>query len=316
MFIPIIFCLLLSFFPLENIHAVGNKDISSSEKNDIVSAELTEELPGQPAITRAEQVMKALAAAYPRQIDQVEFRNNDWAVFLRGHWFYFADGKILREDLIANAASFNRHPFYSYPAELPAWKPPTPEQEERYRNFVKNRTANPPKRSPLFFDDLWRIHDRNEALSRMQTFRLFGKNIIVHYLILEELALVEEHILAAGKKDSKVQKWIDTVDIAETWNWRIIAETQSRSFHSYGLALDFLPKKLEQHSYWVWTTREREDWWNVPYSERYHPPDAVIKAFEKFGFTWGGKWNEYDTMHFEYRPEILILNGISPETRR
>ena len=298
MLIPVIFCL-LSFFPLESIHAFGNNDTVFEQSS-----------------ASAEQVMKALAAAYPQQIDRVEFRNNDWAVLLRGSWYYYAEGKLLPENLIASAENFTAHPFYAYPAELPEWEAPTPEQEERYRAFVRNRTENPPRRSPSFFDDLWRVHNRDEAYSRLQLFRLFGKNIVVHYLILEELALIEELILEAGRADPIVQNWIDTVDIAETWNWRNIAETQSRSYHSYGLALDFLPKKLEQPSYWLWTTRDREDWWNVSYSERYHPPDAVIKAFEKYGFTWGGKWDEYDTMHFEYRPEILILNGLYPETRR
>jgi hypothetical protein len=36
-------------------------------------------------------------------------------------------------------------------------------------------------------------------------------------------------------------------------------------------------------------------------------PDAVVAAFERHGFVWGGKWLFFDTMHFEYRPEILIL---------
>jgi hypothetical protein len=39
----------------------------------------------------------------------------------------------------------------------------------------------------------------------------------------------------------------------------------------------------------------------------------VVKAFEAFGFLWGGKWMTYDTMHFEYRPEILILSNM-PQT--
>ena len=39
------------------------------------------------------------------------------------------------------------------------------------------------------------------------------------------------------------------------------------------------------------------------------PPDSFIEAFERRGFVWGGKWFYYDTMHFEYRPEILALNG-------
>jgi hypothetical protein len=35
-----------------------------------------------------------------------------------------------------------------------------------------------------------------------------------------------------------------------------------------------------------------------------------------YGFIWGGKWLFFDTMHFEYRPEILILSGMPPEIRR
>ncbi|MDR1839603.1 MAG: M15 family metallopeptidase, partial [Treponema sp.] len=45
-------------------------------------------------------------------------------------------------------------------------------------------------------------------------------------------------------------------------------------------------------------------------------PQKVIKIFETYGFIWGGKWLFFDTMHFEYRPEILIFNGMPPEARR
>jgi hypothetical protein len=36
----------------------------------------------------------------------------------------------------------------------------------------------------------------------------------------------------------------------------------------------------------------------------------VIKAFEDEGFIWGGKWEQYDNMHFEYRPEMHELNRL------
>jgi hypothetical protein len=39
--------------------------------------------------------------------------------------------------------------------------------------------------------------------------------------------------------------------------------------------------------------------------------EQVMKAFEAYGFIWGGKWMFYDTMHFEYRPEILLLSNMS-----
>jgi hypothetical protein len=35
-------------------------------------------------------------------------------------------------------------------------------------------------------------------------------------------------------------------------------------------------------------------------------PWEIVEVFEKHGFISGGKWYHYDTMHFEYRPELLL----------
>jgi hypothetical protein len=45
----------------------------------------------------------------------------------------------------------------------------------------------------------------------------------------------------------------------------------------------------------------------VPYEQRWMVPTSVVEAFERHGFVWGGKWLFFDTMHFEYRPEVLLL---------
>lgn len=34
-------------------------------------------------------------------------------------------------------------------------------------------------------------------------------------------------------------------------------------------------------------------------------PRAIVRIFEAHGFIWGGAWYHYDTMHFEYRPELI-----------
>ncbi|MGC1959145.1 MAG: M15 family metallopeptidase, partial [Pseudolabrys sp.] len=34
-------------------------------------------------------------------------------------------------------------------------------------------------------------------------------------------------------------------------------------------------------------------------------PIEIVRIFEKQGFIWGGYWYHFDTMHFEYRPELL-----------
>ena len=266
---------------------------------------------------RAEQVVKALFAAYPRQIERVEFRNGDWAVLMRDRWFYFAGGRMLPEALLPNAANYNPQPFYNYRKELPPWREPSPEEAARFSSMASNRSRSPLRRSPHFFDALWRIHNREESYQRVKTIRFLGSSINVHYLIMENLALVEEHILAAARTDSQVQAWVNNLNVLEGWNWRDIAETQSRSFHAYGLAVDLLPRSLGgMETYWLWAVDRRADWWNISYNGRYHPPAAVIDAFEKYGFIWGGKWLFFDTMHFEYRPEILILSGMPLETRR
>ena len=36
---------------------------------------------------------------------------------------------------------------------------------------------------------------------------------------------------------------------------------------------------------------------------------SIVDAFQKHGFVWGGKWLFFDTMHFEYRPELLGMSG-------
>jgi hypothetical protein len=83
------------------------------------------------------------------------------------------------------------------------------------------------------------------------------------------------------------------------------------------LAVDIMPKSYGgKETYWLWASNRKADWWNISYNERYHPPAAVIKAFETYGFIWGGKWLYFDTMHFEYRPEILILSEMPPDTKR
>jgi hypothetical protein len=80
------------------------------------------------------------------------------------------------------------------------------------------------------------------------------------------------------------------------YNCRTVADTGGPSMHSWGAAIDI---NAAYAHYWLW----------------HHggPPNAIpaeiIDIFERHGFIWGGKWSHYDTMHFEYRPELV--NGPS-----
>ncbi|MDR0410896.1 MAG: M15 family metallopeptidase [Treponema sp.] len=278
----------------------------------------TEVSPAQAqAGSRGEEVMKAFAAAYPDRIGSAEFRNEDWAVPVYGEWFYYAGGRLLPEELRSTAVNYDPQPFYAYHTELPEWEPPDNASVARFKNAVNRRHERPSRRSYRFFDALLRAEDRDEAYKRVKSIRLFGWNVLVHYSIMEELALVEERINASAENDPEVRQWLASISSLSGWNWRDIADTGSRSFHAYGTAVDIVMKPQPgKETYWLWSDQKGEDWWNVNYNNRLHPPNAVVKAFEAYGFVWGGKWLFFDTMHFEYRPEIFILNRLPMEKEK
>ena len=87
------------------------------------------------------------------------------------------------------------------------------------------------------------------------------------------------------------------VPSAGTYNCRVIAGTRRRSMHSYGAAIDI---NVAKSDYWM---NGHAVGGRYPYKNRI--PWEIVQIFEKHGFIWGGKWYHYDTMHFEYRPEIL-----------
>lgn len=81
---------------------------------------------------------------------------------------------------------------------------------------------------------------------------------------------------------------------AGTFNYRVISGTKRLSTHAYGIAIDI---NTDFSDYWRWDK-------SMKYKNRI--PMEIVEIFENHGFVWGGKWYHYDTMHFEYRPELII----------
>ncbi|MDR0666004.1 MAG: SH3 domain-containing protein [Campylobacteraceae bacterium] len=82
---------------------------------------------------------------------------------------------------------------------------------------------------------------------------------------------------------------------AGTYMYRNIAGTNRLSMHAFGIAIDL---DVKYTNYWRWDIKTQKTYQNFL-------PQEIIDIFEKHGFIWGGKWQHYDTMHFEYRPELL-----------
>ena len=77
-----------------------------------------------------------------------------------------------------------------------------------------------------------------------------------------------------------------------TYNCRTVADTGEPSMHSWAAAIDINAAHAE---YWLWPRAASAN----------TLPVEIIEIFERHGFIWGGKWSHYDTMHFEYRPELV-----------
>ena len=89
------------------------------------------------------------------------------------------------------------------------------------------------------------------------------------------------------------------------YNCRPIAGTGRRSAHGYGIAIDIA---LKHAHYWRWSKPGPDG--KLAY--RNDIPPEIVNAFEAEGFIWGGRWYHYDTMHFEYRPELFPAPAVKP----
>lgn len=89
-------------------------------------------------------------------------------------------------------------------------------------------------------------------------------------------------------------------NIGGTFNFRKINGTNRLSMHSFGITIDI---NISESNYWQWDCACTNETGVRGFKNRI--PIALVLIFEKHGFIWGGRWKHYDTMHFEYRPELL-----------
>ena len=110
---------------------------------------------------------------------------------------------------------------------------------------------------------------------------------------------VDEHLRAVSAEIDALPEKIKRAayPIAGTYNCRAVADTGQPSPHGYGIAIDL---NTAFSDYWYWRPH------GGPILYRNRMPEEIVTIFEKHGFIWGGKWYHFDTMHFEFRPELLV----------
>jgi len=111
---------------------------------------------------------------------------------------------------------------------------------------------------------------------------------------------VSEALLKVSEELDEHPEWEKYLKSPGTFNWRAISGTGRLSAHCFGIAIDL---NVNYSEYWKWDNPNADENTDIIY--RNQIPQGIVDIFEKNGFIWGGKWYHYDTMHFEYRPELL-----------
>ena len=95
-------------------------------------------------------------------------------------------------------------------------------------------------------------------------------------------------------------------DQSSTFNWRKVRGSDRLSAHSYGMTIDICTKYSD---FWRWKNPGKEETDEITYVNRI--PKEIIRIFEKHGFISGARWYHYDTMHFEFRPDLILYSGMT-----
>lgn len=119
-----------------------------------------------------------------------------------------------------------------------------------------------------------------------------GHKVSFHRRAAPALARVASRLDALVRNDASLGRYLRS--LGGTFAARKIAGTEQTSAHAWGIAIDL---DTTMSDYW----RNQSG----PVVWRNRIPQSIVDAFEAEGFVWGGRWFHYDTMHFEYRPELF-----------
>ena len=265
------------------------------------------ELPDEPSYP-GEMEIRALAAAYPQRISAFGVRDGEWALRMDNRWYYWAGGALLPEDLRDRAAEYVGIRFYNYQLGEPHLRLVSPAMDRLLRHHDEVLETDTRLGSTEFLDNLYGVASSADGERQMVRVFFLGYVVRVHPWVAKPLQMVHREIMKRATVDQELSTWIDELRSINGYNWRTIAGTVRRSYHAYGMAVDLEPSTYNGHwTYWRWASENGVEWWTLPLEDRWHVPQAVIDAFESNGFIWGGKWLQFENIHFEYRPESIML---------
>ena len=229
--------------------------------------------------------VRALLTAYP---NYVKGYKNDSLMLADGTLMVYDDGR---------EKSFNQKLDDADPEDMFA--------------FIYDRTA----KKPSYLQDAGRsrcevlfkmMYGNSESAVRQKLIQVewFGEQVLFTPIngAADSLRAIALDI-TAHPKFTKLQPYLKS---SGSFYWRKVRGTNRQSAHSYGMTIDI---GVNHSNYWLWKNPGKKETDTIVYANQM--PTELVDIFERHGFIWGGRWYHYDTMHFEFRPEILIYNSLN-----
>ena len=230
----------------------------------------------------------ALESAYPgADLDLAAgtFRTPD------GNVIPYAPAREVRPATRLNGATLGDMFTYVYPLDF---------------DLTSRRTAwfDPGRvRDEAFFQALYFDNEASAAAS-LATVAYTGPAQSIRFSMTTKLCVATQLAAALARINTMATNFDPYFkDSGGSFNWRVIAGTDRLSSHSFGTAFDL---NTTLGGYWRWTRSAEGQ--VTEYDNKI--PETLVREFERFGFIWGGKWNHFDGMHFEYRPELILYSRL------
>lgn len=166
------------------------------------------------------------------------------------------------------------------------------------KNIDPGRVRNEP-----FFDKMYGDCTKGKVVRNLTSVTWLPKKWGKSVSVTRVNGVDKQLIKISQELDALPAKFDKYLSSSGTFNCRVIAGTNRKSNHGSASAIDINAK---YGSYWRW---DKPDGKGL-YRWRNEIPLEIVEIFEAQGFIWGGKWYHYDTLHFEYRPELILVSRI------
>ncbi len=271
--------------------------------------------------------VKAVKVSYPENFVNFGFDINEqlWFIDLKNDdvkktqekekRFFYKNARILPKENLSDWKNFNPISTEFYPQEMP-----NPNEFSDFKiAFLKdmssseNRDEYKPSCFTLVQNFLYQAYTPKQVEPQIITIEFLDWKVRIHKKIEKPLLNIDKKIRNLALTNKEINNFLKMPTVITGYNWREVRDNENRSSHSWGISVDIVPKRYgSKQIYWKWTQDFYNDGWiTYPIKKRWMPPEEVISIFESEGFIWGGKWDIWDNMHFEYHPEILKLSNPS-----